>query len=174
MVLFAVLLVLNPQPRPMTPTFMQNCVLCGLMWGCIVGFRMETDRRLGRGIFGFSEPSTENGLDLNHKGSNSIAWGHMVLRTVVGYTLVMIIRSVLKPFLCAIFHVFGLDPNPAKRVPRKGSDPNSKDKQPELRGWDLWAAAMVKTIVYAALAWSITCACPAFFEAIGLPSEMNG
>merc|ERR1719399_2382483 len=58
-VLLTSLLILNPQPRPMTPTFMQNCVLCGLTWGCTVGFRMETDRRHGRGLLGWGTSSTE-------------------------------------------------------------------------------------------------------------------
>lgn len=175
MIFFVLVLILNPQPRPMTPTFMQNCVVSGLTWGCIIGFRTETDRRLGRGILGLSAAPADNSS--NHTGSNDISWGLLVLRTVLGYTLVMMTRIVLKKLLEPCFRKFGMEPNPGKRVPRKDSDPkssSSKNKQAELRSWDLFAAAAVKTMVYAALAWSITCACPALFEVIGLPCEMNG
>jgi len=167
MFFLAVVLILNPQPRPMTPTFMQNCVLCGLTWGCSVGFRMETDRRAGRGIMGFGATPSENGY---HKGSNDRGFALLFLRTLVGYIIVLLIRAVLKELLVILFHKFGLEPNPAKPF----AELKEKEKQPELKGWDLWAAAMTKTMVYAAMAWSITCACPAFFEVIGLPSEMNG
>jgi len=164
MLLCAALLILNPQPRPMTPTFMQNCVLCGLTWGCTVGFRMETDRRHGRGILGLST-APENGF--SHNGSNDIGLGLLALRTILGYTMVLVMRAVMKCLLTLLLRQVGFDPNPAARV-------GEKDEQPELQGWDIFAAAFLKTGVYAALAWSITCGCPAAFEVIGLPSEMNG
>jgi len=170
MTILIVLLILNPQPRPMTPTFMQNCVLCGLIFGCSSGFRMETDRRRGRGIFGLSSPSPQ---DMAHVGSNDLAMPVLVLRTVVGFALILLARVVLKAVLVCFFHQVGLEPSPAKPVPRK--DVARQEKKQELKGWDLWAAAVVKTTVYAALSWTITCGCPAFFEAVlGLPCEMNG
>lgn len=161
----AVLLTLNPQPRPMTPTFMQNCVLCGLIWGDIVGFRCETDRRLGRGILGWGVAGSENAG--SHTGSNDLGWLLLSFRTAIGYVIVMLGRVVVKKLLVMLCHQAGCEPEPAKHSPQ-GS------KQSVVRGWDLCAAAVVKFVVYAVAAWNITCGCPAFFEVIGLPSEMNG
>eukprot|EP00931_Biecheleriopsis_adriatica_P007542 TRINITY_DN108814_c0_g1_i1.p1 TRINITY_DN108814_c0_g1~~TRINITY_DN108814_c0_g1_i1.p1 ORF type:complete len:471 (-),score=75.56 TRINITY_DN108814_c0_g1_i1:74-1438(-) len=151
-------LVLNPQPRPMTPTFMQNCVVCGLIFGCAVGFRMETDRRQGADVF--------------RRGSNQIGIGLNVLRIILGYAIVILVRAVLKTLLVFLFRLLGFEPSPAKPVPR--STEAMQAKQQEIKGWDLWAAAVIKTTVYAGLAWTILCGAPLVFELIGLPCAMNG
>lgn len=148
-------LTLNPQPRPMTPTFMQNCVACGLMFGLSVGFRMETDRRSSGAA----------------SGTNNIGIALLVFRTILGYALVVVARLLLKAILVAAFRKAGFEPSPAKPVPR---DENSKAKQQEIKGWDLWAAAVVKTTIYSCLAWTIVCGAPVLFELIGLPCAMNG
>eukprot|EP00930_Biecheleria_cincta_P068920 TRINITY_DN56744_c0_g1_i1.p1 TRINITY_DN56744_c0_g1~~TRINITY_DN56744_c0_g1_i1.p1 ORF type:complete len:453 (-),score=62.67 TRINITY_DN56744_c0_g1_i1:406-1764(-) len=148
-------LTLNPQPRPMTPTFMQNCVVCGLMFGAAVGFRMETDRRSSGAA----------------RGTNSIGIPLLVFRTILGYVLVLVARSLLKAILVVAFRNAGFEPSPAKPVPR---DDKTKAKQQEIKGWDLWAAAVVKTTVYSCLSWTILCGAPALFELIGLPCAMSG
>merc|ERR1712085_213102 len=91
-----IVLVLHPQPRPMTPTFMQNCVVCGLIFGSAVGFRMETDRRAGRGLFGFGVTPEEESLA--HRGSNDMPLQFLVARTVIGYLLVISARVIFKAF----------------------------------------------------------------------------
>merc|ERR1712086_1008351 len=149
--------MLNPQPRPQTPTFVQNVLLCGLIFGCAAGFRMETDRRAGRGFFGLGEGSPQNELDHSASGRDGIIFA--VLRTVVGYSLVLVTRTVTKEVLVAAFRSMGFEPNPAKA---SKADDEASPKKLELTGWDLWALAIVKWLVYVALAWVITCGCPAF------------
>ena len=85
------------------------------------------------------------------------------------------VRAVLKASLAAGFRgLFGLDPSPAKSlrdIGKEGGGGKGK-KAFTLRGWDLFAAATVKFSVYTALAWMITCGCPAFFDAVlGMPLD---
>eukprot|EP00440_Ansanella_granifera_P041781 gb/GFBE01045300.1/.p1 GENE.gb/GFBE01045300.1/~~gb/GFBE01045300.1/.p1 ORF type:complete len:453 (+),score=73.68 gb/GFBE01045300.1/:1-1359(+) len=158
LIIISTVLMLNPQPRPMTPTFMQNCVVGGLNFGCAVGYRMEVDRR-ARGA---------------SSGSNDIGVALLVFRTVLGYSMVMVARVLLKALLVFLFRKAGFEPNPAKPVPRSTGKSDDNKVQQEIRGWDLWAAAVVKTTVYACLAWMIVCGAPAVFDVIGLPCAMNG
>lgn len=148
LVMVVLVLVLNPQPRPMTPTFMQNCTLCGLILGAAVGFRTEMDRR--------GQPSL-------HESS----LGQIVLRVVLGYSMLLLARIILKRLLSELLGAFGFEANPAKPV--------SKDKpRSGIKGWDLFAAAFMKTTVYAVMAWTIVCGAPAVFEALKMPCSMNG
>jgi len=149
---FTVVLLLNPQPRPMTPTFMQNCTVSGLLLGAALGFRMETDRRQGR------VDGADIGLTL------------LILRTILGYVIVIVARMVMKRGLVFFFRQVGFEPNPAKPVKRT----DSKELHQEIKGWDLWAAAVVKTTLYASLAWTITCGVPIIFELLGVSCAMNG
>eukprot|EP00747_Dinoflagellata_sp_TGD_P070894 gnl/TRDRNA2_/TRDRNA2_156792_c0_seq3.p1 gnl/TRDRNA2_/TRDRNA2_156792_c0~~gnl/TRDRNA2_/TRDRNA2_156792_c0_seq3.p1 ORF type:complete len:456 (+),score=46.40 gnl/TRDRNA2_/TRDRNA2_156792_c0_seq3:61-1428(+) len=163
-----IILILHPQPRPMTPTFMQNCVVLGLIFGCAVGFRMETDRRAGRGFFGLSEPDPQLSIP-------TIVDNHGLLlrsmRTVLGYSIVMITRQVLKSVFISAFKALGFNPSPSK--PKQKTE--QKSNAIEIKGSDLFAAACCKTAVYATLAWAITCGCPAIFELVlRMPCEMNG
>lgn len=150
-------LVLNPQPRPMTPTFLQNCTCCGLILGCAVGFRMEAERRGGASAF-----STET-FD---RSSTAAA----VLRSVIGYTILLLARVVLKSGFTALLRLIGLEPNPAKPVPRS----EVEDCRQEIKGWDLFAAAVLKTSVYTSMAWTIVCGAPAVFDMLGIPCGMSG
>jgi len=171
LVFFALLLIFHPQARPMTPTFMQNALTCGLITGCAVGHRMETDRRAGRGFFGYGLA----GAEPQSMGAGGVEIGVFaaVMRTILGYVLVMLVRALLKPTLSAIFRLFGLDPSPAKPVRRE--DAQNPGKTQELRGWDLCAAAFSKSLTYMALAWSITCGVPAIFDQVlQMPCAMNG
>ncbi|CAK8989267.1 Ribosomal oxygenase 1 (Bifunctional lysine-specific demethylase and histidyl-hydroxylase NO66) (Histone lysine demethylase NO66) [Durusdinium trenchii] len=149
--LVVLVLVLNPQPRPMTPTFMQNCTLCGLILGCAVGFRMETDRRAASGAASLEEPAMPLPA---------------LLRVLVGYSMLMIARMVLKQLLSKLLGLLGLEPNPKPK--------NLNGEKPAIKGWDLFAAAFVKVSVYAAMAWTIVCGAPAVFEVMRIPCAMNG
>ena len=148
--LVVLVLVLNPQPRPMTPTFMQNCTLCGLILGCAVGFRMEMDRRGKPRLY-------ESSL------------GQMVLRVLLGYAMLMLARMVMKAVLSQLLSSLGFQPQPAK--PSKAEKP---EKPQGIKGWDLFAAAFMKTTVYAVMAWTILCGAPAVFEALKIPCSVNG
>ncbi|CAE7433033.1 sppA [Symbiodinium sp. CCMP2592] len=149
-------LVLNPQPRPMTPTFLQNCTCCGLILGCAVGFRMEVERRGGASAF-----SSET------FGQSSAAAA--VLRIIIGYAILLLARVVLKSGFTTLLRLIGLEPNPAKPVPRS----EVEDCRQEIKGWDLFAAAVLKTSVYTSMAWTIVCGAPAVFDMIGIPCGMT-
>lgn len=165
-----VVLCLNPQPRPMTPTFLQNCTCCGLFFGCSVGFRMETDRRAGRDIF-TGAPLPGGYIDLGYPMEQTVS--ERFYRTVFGFVIILLTRVVVKKLLVKLFRCFGLDPVPNKPVPRK--EVEDQQLKAEIKGWDLWAAAMTKSSVYAFLAWVITCGCPVIFDKVlGLPTQMNG
>lgn len=132
--LVILVLVLNPQPRPMTPTFMQNCTLCGLILGCAVGFRMEMDHL---------------GAPRLHNSSVS----QMLLRVVLGYSILMLARMVMKALLSQLLGALGFEPHPTK--PK--TSPSPGPGPPGIKGWDLFAAAFMKTSVYAVMAWTIVC-----------------
>merc|ERR1719329_961313 len=149
-------LVLQPQPRPQTPTFMQNCVCSGLIWGCAGGFCMEAARK----------------TTAESKGSESIGLALHVGRAILGFVILLVMRLVTKQVLISAFRLVGLEPNPAKPVPRKDVGKDAGSTAQQIKGWDLVAAAFVKSLVYAALAWTITCGCPMFFEIfLGLPCD---
>eukprot|EP00929_Paragymnodinium_shiwhaense_P070588 TRINITY_DN35748_c0_g1_i1.p1 TRINITY_DN35748_c0_g1~~TRINITY_DN35748_c0_g1_i1.p1 ORF type:complete len:464 (-),score=79.62 TRINITY_DN35748_c0_g1_i1:247-1638(-) len=167
-------LVLNPQPRPQTPTFMQNCVVSGLLLGLVVGFRMETDRRSGNSLLGLSGTVSSEQLPRSamEGPEYDISLGLACGRTLVGYLIILVGRSVLKEILSGIFKAAGLSIKP-KSLPLEDAD--DKSKYPEIRGWDLFAAGFTKFCVYASLSWLILCGCPAVFEKVlGLPCRMNG
>lgn len=155
---FTTILILNPQPRPMTPTFLQNCTVSGLIVGIYSGFYMETSRRAMR---------------LGDKVSYDHGTPALILRTLLGYIVVLMARTILKTLCVNFFKLIGLQASPGKPVPRK--EAADMAKRQEIRGWDLWAAAVTKTMVYVWLAWTIVCGCPTLFDVVlGLPCDMNG
>lgn len=167
LLLLAVVLVLHPRPRPATPTFLQNCELCGMIFGTAAGFRMEADRLAGRGPLGLGVGSEATAA--LRAGSNALALPLLALRTAVGCVLVLLTRVALKALFVRAFRTVGLDPRPPKLAPRKEAGDTA---QRDIKGWDLWAAAVTKVAVYAALTWAVVCGCPAFFEVVlGLPCE---
>ena len=142
----------------MTPTFLQNCTCCGLILGCAVGFRLEAERRGGTSSF--------------QSGSAQSSMASSALRAVIGYSVLLLARVALKSCFTALLRLIGLDPNPAKPVPR--SEVEHKHVRQEIKGWDLFAAAVLKTSVYASMAWTIVCGAPAIFDMLGIPCAMNG
>jgi len=164
----ACILVLSPQPRPLTPTFLQNCLLVGLFFGSMMGFRMEVDR----------PKSTAEPAEFTTRT--------IMLRILVGYTAVLVSRQVLKVVLTSLLRCVGVDPSPMGRKKVKVDEEQDDDeddtwgqhvevdvKVPRvLKGWDLWGAAFVKFLSYWFLAWLITCGCPWGFELIGLHARL--
>jgi len=180
LVISCVLLILSPQPRPMTPTFLQNCLLVGLFFGALVGFRMEVDRTKT------IEPPAEGTART------------VMLRILTGYAAVLISRQVIKALLTVMLRrLCGVDPSPMGRsTKKKDNDGCSKKKKIKvddsddddawsqfidldvkeprvLRGWDLWGAALVKFVTYSFLSWLITCGVPWGFEKIGLHAKLE-
>ena len=143
-------ILVNPQPRPMTPTFLQNCLLVGLMAGCTVGFRAEYDRRAGNPILVIAQENVSPTISA-------------IIRTTCGYLTVLLARIIIKSFLGASFRVFcGLEPHPR---------PNHADSA-VLSGWDLFAAACVKFLTYLCMASLITHGCPWVFDVVGVASGL--
>jgi membrane-associated phospholipid phosphatase len=169
--LSAFIMLMSPQPRPMTPTFLQNCLLTGLFFGSMIGFRMEVDRE-----------KTNVKPDIENQGRN------IFLRVIIGYTAVLLARQVLKASLTALLRCIGVDPSPVGRPKLKcDKDHNSDDEEDDwsqhveldtkvprvLRGWDLCGAALVKFTSYLFLAWLITCGCPCLFEMVGIHQKLT-
>jgi len=169
LILACVFMTLNPQPRlPLTPTFMQNCLLAGLVTGCATGFRLEVDRCMQRPEFSCAEARAAG------HGDGAMA---MVVRTVLGYVCVLLTRSFLKEVFVKTFRLLGMNPQP-KAPQAKGADPkdagaevstkSSMNDLKVLRGWDLFAAAGVKYLTYLGIAIIITHGCPAMFDFLGI------
>lgn len=181
-------MLMSPQPRPMTPTFLQNCLLTGLFFGSLIGFRMEVDRVSHQAVVALP--------DVANHGRN------IVLRVLLGYTTVLVARQILKFLMTSLLRCIGVDPSPVG-IKRKGRDCKTKKnnhkknddynedaedsdedlwgqhvevdvKVPRiLRGWDLWGAAFLKFSSYLFLAWLITCGCPWAFELIGIQTQLT-
>lgn len=158
LLVFVVILVLNPQPRPMTPTFIQNCTLVGLCCGCCIGHRMETDRR-----YFYSLTSSE--------GSNDLGVVLLTLRTMLGFAILLTVRYLFKKFMGVVLRSMGLEPYPVKPLPK--DEVVSSSNRQTLQGWDLVGAATAKLFLNMFLAWTITCGCPAVFDSLGIPCEMR-
>lgn len=111
-----VFLFLNPQPRPRTPTFEQNALCCGLIWGCMEGTKLM----LRQGVTSSSlvNPST---VEVQFKYT-SVQYQSVVLaqvygtirflmehypvigiplKTILGYVVVLIFRAMTKGGLTA-------------------------------------------------------------------------
>ena len=115
-----VIMLLSPQPRPMTPTFLQNCLLVGLQAGCTLGFRSEFERQHASG-------SAAARVSGSH--DDMYSWRSHGLRIVIGYSLVLVARQANKTLLTAILRAaFGIDPSPTGKMKLKVDNP-TKDKE---------------------------------------------
>ena len=182
-----VIMLLSPQPRPMTPTFLQNCLLVGLQAGCTLGFRSEFERQHASG-------SAAARVSGSH--DDMYSWRSHGLRIVIGYSLVLVARQANKTLLTAILRAaFGIDPSPTGKMKLKVDNP-TKDKEGSsddegeddvwgqhvpldkhvprvLEGWDLCGAALVKFCGYTMVAWLITSGCPRLFESLGVGTDLR-
>ena len=191
LLLSVVIMLLSPQPRPMTPTFLQNCLLVGLQAGCTWGFRCEHDRVHGPGADGAAAAAVE----VATPSPDAFTARTIFLRTVTGYTAVLAVRQIAKTLLTALVRCFGVDPSPVGKLklkidqPTKDKEEADEDDEDEddpwgqhvpldkyvprvLDGWDLWGAALVKFVSYTLIAWLITCGCPWAFELCGLSGRL--
>ena len=172
-----VALLLLPQPRPPTPTFMQNALLVGLITGAAVGQRF----RLEAGIAGTNaqEPIFEWSANAMRQYPSSVA----ILRTVIGYAFVLSVRFVLKPTLRALLGVIGVYKKPSVVIKtRKGGKKDSaapksarRNRRGRVvmlltRGVDIVGGAIIKCLTYFAMAFSITFAVPFMFHSLGIAS----
>jgi len=139
------MLLLCPQTRPPTPTFLQNAVNMGLILG----------NCLGAHIHSTMEPRALHAtlVDLQLAQMPGIS----VLRYVVGLVLVVGARSVAKVVLGMIVKAMGM-----RIEPKVGED------QLSLRGLDLAGLAAQKTLVYTVLATGVTAGAPILFLMTGL------
>mmetsp|Transcript_41632 Transcript_41632/g.96258 ORF Transcript_41632/g.96258 Transcript_41632/m.96258 type:complete len:270 (+) Transcript_41632:1009-1818(+) len=171
----AFILLVCPQPRPPTPTFNQNATVAGLLYGCVVGTRWLHD----------------NKIELNPDGAMAGLPFTGVIRTVIGYALVLLVKVGLKPILVAIFSAFGLktklqtkpDKDAVQVKPTRKSKATKATKAGErkrkksvvfklfTRDVDILAVALVKCLVYGTLAFFITFVVPMLHLHLGIAAE---
>ena len=138
-----------PQPRPPTPTFLQNAVNMGLIMGNHMGANLHAQ-------------ILENEAGLR-KAWADLSWvrehtlGLYLARYVVGFAFVLVARAVTKAGVGAILEAFGL-----KLKPQKG------ETQVQVTGWDLAGIATQKYFTYVMLTTSVTSFVPAIHYLIGL------
>ena len=119
----SVFLFLNPQPHPRTPTFEQNALCCGLIWGCMEGTKLW----LLQGAVASTLSSNVVEVKL-HDGTSqvkSVVFAQMYrgirtlmeeypavgipVKTVIGYVVVLIFRAITKSLLTALLeNVLGI------------------------------------------------------------------
>lgn len=154
------LLYMHPQPRPTTPTFLQNTTCLGCLSGCIHGTILWFS---GSQIFGLPILASD-GVDKNKPGSRH--WlGDVLIRMVVGYTTLILLRLVTKAVLINIAKAVGAD---AKRGAGKSDPSDTTYKKGYPSSKDLVAACAIKLVTYHTLAVGITYGIPLLFSLIGI------
>lgn len=139
--LAAALLSLHPQPRPTTPTFLQNCLLMGLLLGAFHGSRLRLQDLAAHPEL--QEPAVAL--------ASPVA---ALLRTLLGYAFVIVVRQLAKTVTTLAFRAVGIDC-------KQGAAPNPRD-------WDLLGLAVSKVVTYHALAFSITFLVPTLLQRLQL------
>mmetsp|Transcript_4109 Transcript_4109/g.8870 ORF Transcript_4109/g.8870 Transcript_4109/m.8870 type:complete len:494 (-) Transcript_4109:77-1558(-) len=190
------MLLLNPQPRPITPTFMQNALLAGLIFGCVLGSRHLHDLgpihvdthgniiAVSKTYLLTSVPdwmaSIRNSIHdwtLAHSGLAVAA------RTVAGYVVVLLLRVVAKILIINLLRLVGISIVPRKEEEvvqssngKKSPKKNNKRRKRRTirvvhlftRDIDVVGNAVVKVFVYTVLAWAITFFVPVLYQISGL------
>eukprot|EP00939_MAST-03C_sp_MAST-3C-sp1_P001062 g1062.t1 len=143
---FFLLLILHPQENPATPTFYQNALTCGLVYGLITG----SNSYLSDPTLTNSESNTRDNLLFDESR-------YMYLPTftklLVGFASVIVMRTLFKASLLFAFKKAGVD---------------ARGKKATKSDWDLLAAAIVKFSCYASVSWLIIAGCPRLFLWVGL------
>lgn len=150
-------MLLSPQPRPRNPTFIQNVLVCGLVAGNVLGSNLRA-----KGVF---LPETMRLLaplalapSWAHVAGAYTPWVGAVVRTVVGYAVVLLLRIVAKTTLSLLVKaVFGV---------KLGLKTPIKDAGEENLAIGLEAFA--KFTSYTLLAWSITHGVPLLIRGCNL------
>jgi len=156
-----VVLLLNPQPRPVTPTFFQNSLLCGLASGCLLGSRHYADLGDEQWDTAQSALSTypvtllsvltiarETFVPLQQAAPLVLG----VVRTLFGFVVVLVLRVLAKQLASSFFTMIGISLNPKVEPPKR----NSRKVRLLTRDIDILANAITKVFVYSVLAWAIT------------------
>ena len=140
-------LILHPQPEPSTPTFYQNTLICGILNGLMTGTTM----------YFYHHSNATSSTDSFGYFSDYDGTVRIFAKVMVGYSLMILVRTVLKSVALLTFrNVFGIDARGKLNHPRKSD-------------WDLVAAAAVKYTTYSVMSWLITYGCPVVvFGALGL------
>jgi membrane-associated phospholipid phosphatase len=164
------ILVLNPQNRPLTPTFLQNVLLAGLMAGCTIGTQLHHSNSKVIDI----ETSVGMIGGLPDIGARVEAFPPIVahtVRVIIGYTLVLSTRQLVKIVLVAFVQALGFQPNPQSAPNIDDAAELKRIRKQEahiLRGWDLFSAAFVKFGTYLTIAFLIMYVCPQAFRALNI------
>lgn len=160
LVSFIWLSYIHPQPRPATPTFLLNTTNMGCMSGCIHGTILWF---YGSHTFGLPILASDN-VEKDKHGSRH--WlGDVLIRMAIGYTVLGLLRLVIKAVLIRIAKVFGAD---AKKGAGKGDSNDKTYKQGYPSNKDLTAAWAVKLATYHTLAVGICYGIPVLFSLIGI------
>jgi len=148
LVLGSILLLLVPQPRPPTPTFLQNALLVGLQWGLCAGSRAALPE--------WKTAPIEGGMPM------------ALARAVAGFALVAVTRVVVKQLVSVlVVNVAGINTKPVVKVLQKRTRVKGKIRL-LTRDKDLIGLAIIKTLVYFSLAVQITFGAPWLFSTLGL------
>jgi len=151
-------LLLNPQPRPPTPTFLQNSLLVGLISGCMLGARHFND---------LEKPDLSKFLNLTDwRQQNEVL--AIIFRTILGYVIVLILRIVAKTMMVSFLHMGGIEVSP--NVISEERKKKVKIVHLFTRDIDIVGSSIVKVVVYTVLAWSITFLVPMLLGSVGLLS----
>jgi membrane-associated phospholipid phosphatase len=140
------LLLLCPQPRPPTPTFLQNSLLVGLGWGLLAGSRF----------------ADEYGLSSNETSASKSSYGipFIIVTTILGFIIVMTVRIVVKQLATLFVTGIGIRIKPEMKIlnMRNRENPRRRIRRVRLftRDVDLIGVAFIKTITYMSVAFGIT------------------
>ena len=178
-----IVLLLNPQTRPLKPTFLQNVLLAGLFAGCCIGQRLHFEKVAN----GKSESNYlfDMGVFIEYlAGHNKVASNFIkhIMRLLLGYPVILLVREVLKHILVFfVKSVLGLDPRPkpTKVKVKAGLSQVKRGKreaykiEKTITGWNIFAAALVKFWSYIANAIIICYICPIVFDKFAIPMSCS-
>ena len=171
-----IVLLLNPQTRPLKPTFSQNALLAGLFAGCLIGQRwhfenadnLKNDKDYIFNLGGLIEYS------VGYENEGIANFIKIFVKSVLGYIVILSVREVLKQLLVLfVKKLLGLDPHPKPtkiKVKVKNGDKDDVFKvENTITGWNIFAAAFVKFWSYTANAIIICYVCPVAFNKFAMP-----
>jgi len=160
------LLLMSPQVRPRTPTFLQNCTLIGLLIGDLAGSRFWHDRLLFDDV-----QSALSGVAVGPGGAAAVCalgWfgGGLVaalLRFVVGLAVVLACRAVGKAVMNTTLQAaFGV------RLFAKSASKPEGGASDDYSALVVGLEAVSKTTVYTLLATGVTYGAPIVHHGLGI------
>lgn len=156
------MILMCPQVRPRTPTFVMNCSLLGLLLGCVLGTRWWHDRVLVAETQALLAPLAVSPATYE---AHLAGWAGVALRMVVGVAITMGVRVVLKLLLNpALSRVCGVPLFASAAAGTGGTDDVHESSLV------VSLEAVSKTTVYTGLAAAVTWLSPMVHEALGIAS----